>query len=230
MDATSSTSTPFYEVFDGRFRFPFSSIVTGPSLSGKTSWLINFLEKSQNFLPEKIDCVIWFYGIKTAAVDSLQAKFNKEWFTCVQGLPDINNLDQYVAPHKNSIFILDDLAQEAGDSVLITSLLNNYVHHKNIGVFLVLQDLFGPGRYRASFLKSVHYIVLFRNPLNQSTGRILAQRFMPENVKCFQSIYDSIFEDPYSHMLLDGHQLTPNILRIRANIFGLGQTVYIPRK
>lgn len=221
---------PFYEQFDGRFNFPFSCILAGPSLSGKSSWIINFLDNLENIVSETIETVVWFYGVHTPTLAHLEEKYSRDWFTSVQGLPDINHLEQYIQPNKKALFVLDDLAQEAGNNVLITNLLNNYVHHKSISVFLVLQDLFGPGRYRASFLKSVHYLVLFKNPLNNTTGRIIAQRFLPGNVKGFQEIYDAVFSQPYNHMVLDGHQLTPDILRIRSDIFGLGQTIFIPKK
>jgi hypothetical protein len=167
---------PFYERhFDGRFQFPFSAVVSGPSLSGKTQWLTTFLDRTQDFISEKIHTVVWFYDSKTPALDILESKYNASWFKCVQGLPDINHLEQYLTRGHNSIFILDDLAQDAGDSSLIAKLLYNYVHHKNIGVFLVLQDLFSPGKYRASFLKSIHYLILFRNPLNNTVLSIVGQ-------------------------------------------------------
>ena len=157
----------------------------------------------------------------------LESKYNKNWFRCEQGLPDIDYLEQYVPHGKKALFILDDLAQEASNSPLVCKLLNNYVHHKNISVFLVLQDLFCPGKYRVSFLKTIHYLILFNNPLNHSVAKIIAQRFMPNNVRAFIDVYNEIFKQPYSYLLLDGHQKTPNILRIRSDIFNLGQTVFI---
>lgn len=218
---------PFYEEFDGRFQFPFSAVCTGPSLSGKTSFLIKLLDRTQDLISEKIDCVIWFYGIKTPTLKYLESKYNKFWFRCEQGIPDTEYLEQYVPLGKKALFILDDLAQEAANSPLVCKLLNNYVHHKNIAVFLVLQDLFCPGKYRVSFLKTIHYLVLFNNPLNHSVAKITAQRFMPYNVKAFIEVYDEIFKQPYSYLLLDGHQKTANILRIRTDIFNIGQTVFI---
>lgn len=222
-------SVPFYEEFDARLQFPFSAICSGPSLSGKTTFITSLLDRTEDLISERIDSVVWFYGVKTPALSTLEAKYHRDWFTCQPGLPDTENLEQYVERGKRGLFVLDDLADAVSNSPFITTLLNNYVHHKNISVILVLQDLFCPGKYRASFLKSVHYLVLFKNPLNNTASKIIAQRFMPSNIKAFTDIYNEVFKAPYSYLLIDGHQKTSNYLRLKTDIFNIGQTVYIPK-
>ena len=220
----------FYETYDARFQFPFSAVIAGPSLSGKTTFLTKLLEQTQFLISEKIDLVVWFYGVKTPSLAQLEQKFSRNWFKTIQGLPDVEHLEQYgITQDKKALFVLDDLAQEAANCPLIVVLLNNYVHHKNICVFLVLQDLFCPGRFRTTFLKNVHYLILFRNPLDNNIARIISHRFMPQNVKVFMDIYNEVFKQPFSYLLLDGHQRTDNNLRLRTDIFGLGQTVFIPK-
>jgi hypothetical protein len=52
---------------------------------------------------------------------------------------------------------------------------------------------------------------------------------MPHNTKTFRAIYEHVFGKPYSYLFLDGHQKTDNLLRIRPDIFGDGQTIFIPK-
>ena len=54
---------------------------------------------------------------------------------------------------------------------------------KSIYICVVLQNLFSAGKEIISSFRSSHYLVLLRNPLDQTTVYMLAQRINPAKRK-----------------------------------------------
>ena len=63
------------------------------------------------------------------------------------------------------------------------------------------------------------YIVVFKNPRDQSQIRHLACQMFPSKPKFLQVVYEDATKDPYRYLFLDFHPNSPEFARILGNIF-----------
>jgi len=123
-------------------------------------------------------------------------------------------------PKVNNVIILDDLMNEIGNHSIIANLFTKVSRHKNIMVFLILQNLFPKGKYYTDISRNSNYIVIMKNPIGINQIKLLEQRIYGKGSKFLEQAYiDSTKKNPYSYILLDFNQETSDNLRVRTNIF-----------
>lgn len=210
--------TTSYDIFDGRLKTPFTCIVGGSPLSGKTTFVKQLLQHRHKLIDNDFDYLVWFYGQETPFIDELR---NQRVVglptTVVHMLPP--TFDGYLQSGKRGLIVIDDLMQSAGQSQLVTDLFCNKVQHSNVSVILLLQNLFYHGKERTTLLRCAHYMVVFRNPLDGSVPLYLAQKIMPLRRKLFMDMFDAATSLPFGYLFIDGRQTTPASARFRTNIF-----------
>ena len=131
----------------------------------------------------------------------------------VQGLPELDMLD----PGEKHLIIIDDQMDDVDQRV--SDLFTKYSHHKNLSVMLIVQNLFNKNKYHRTISLNTHYMVLFKNPRDQSQMRTLAQQMYPHNMKRFVEAYEFATSRPHGYLLVDLKQTTPELLRLRSRIF-----------
>lgn len=206
------------------FKHPFSMIIAGPSQSGKTEFIIKFLEQSAELIDIKLEYIVWFYGEDTPQHQKL-LHLNQPKLHFVHNIPE--HFDDYILPNKKGMFILDDLMNESSNSVAISNLFVKGVHHKSVSLIYSTQDIFSFGNMRKNFLRNANYFVLFKTPLDQTIPSILARRILPHNPNLFLQIFHKATEKTHGYLLCDGHQSTPKEARFRSDIFDGTQKIYI---
>ena len=217
------------EVFDARLKVPFTCIVAGAPLSGKTRFVQRLLEERARLIDQEFDEVIWFYGQDTDFVRTMGSRLYNLPIRCVKGLPE--SFEDYFHPGKKTLFVIDDLMQTAGESSSVTDLFCNKVQHAKVSVLLLLQNLFYHGKERTTLVRCAHYLVVFKNPMDQSIPIFLAQKLMPLNRSLFMEIFDSATSKPHGYLFCDGKQQTPDKARFRSDLFDNGiQRVYVVKR
>lgn len=92
-----------------RFAFPFTSIISGPSCSGKSTWVCQFINNSHRICDKKIEKVIWCHSelnSRPREIISVPVEF-------VIGVPD-----EFDNPKKkNILYVVDDLMNEHDKSI-----------------------------------------------------------------------------------------------------------------
>lgn len=196
------------------FRHPFTCIVAGPTKAGKTTFVKQLLKNSEKFINPPPKQIWWFF--------SEEQDFQKEFenVNFLKGLPDLS----LIRAHSNEpqLVIIDDLMQEANGDVV--SLFTRGCHHWNLSVVHIVQNIFYKG-LRTSRINA-EYLVLMKNPADKLQINTLAHQLYPQNVKFFLESYKDATFDPFSYLLVDLTQCTPDFLRLRANIFSRHPIVY----
>ena len=214
------------KVFDARMLTPFTCIIGGSPMSGKTTFVKQLLENRFRLIDRDFDYLIWFYGQSTPFVDYLRNQGLGIPTTVVHMLP--SDFDDYIQKEKPGLIVIDDLMQSVGDSQHVTDLFCNKVQHSNISVILLMQNLFYHGKERTTLLRCAHYLVVFKNPLDGSVPLYLAQKIMPLKKKLFIDIFDSATRKPFGYLFIDGRQTTPPSARFRSDLFADGvQNVFV---
>ena len=160
--------------------------------------------------PERI---VWFYGRHQPDLFcSLTQEIPcKEFY---EGLP--TNIEVMFDRSKRNICIIDDLMQSANQ--LVENLFTNG-RHLNLSVVFVSQNLFYIGKKCRTISLNSTYVVVFKNPRDQSQIRHLACQMFPSKPKFLQVAYGDATKDPYQYLFLDFHTNSPEFARVRGNIF-----------
>lgn len=213
---------------DLRFKFPFSWLVTGGSGSGKTTHVFKFLSHMKSMSDnEKCENIIYFYNQWQTIFD-----VHKHLITqFVQGLPTLEEIKRCTEGSSvtGSLIIIDDFAHAVNADIL--QLFTVYRHHGNCSVILLSQNLFDQNKNFRPISLNSQYITVFKNPRDKAQIHAFAKQFYPTNPKYVVRSYEEATKAPYSYVLFDNHQTTPDHLRMRSKIFKHQQPmiVWLPK-
>jgi hypothetical protein len=129
------------------------------------------------------------------------------------GVPE--NFDN--AHGRPCLVILDDLLNDVY-SQQVCNLFTKGSHHRYIGVILITQNVFHPGRYCRDFSLNAKYIIVLKNERDKKQFRQLARQVYPENGNSLHDAYLEGTEKSHGYLVLDLAQDT-DLLRFRTNIF-----------
>lgn len=204
-----------------KFKHSSTYLLSGPTGSGKTTFIKNFLRERENLIDTRIDEVI--YCLPEGQVVDESIAYTK----LHRGVPDISMFFDL----KPRIVILDDLLSSVDSNVV--ELFIRGSHHYNLSVIFVVQNLFSKNKGCREISLNSHVIVLFSNPRDKQQISVLARQISPENPRFITEAFTDATSKPFGYLVLDLHQLTPEQYRIRTNIFSSEypqNIVYIPVK
>ena len=202
-------------------KHPFTMFVAGPTGCGKTQFVKKIIEKSSISSHPSPKSIHYFYG-------EWQPIFNHMNNVIFHhGLNDqIEKIGSSGAPEW---IIIDDLMNESSNNKLISDIFTKGSHHRNISIILILQNFFTRGKEMRNITLNSQYLVLFKNPRDQSLATNIAKQMYPHRCIWFQKIYEDATSQPFSYLFIDLKPSTPNNLRLLTNILGEQKyvTVYV---
>jgi len=191
--------------------------VVGPSHSGKTTFVLDFLDHRDQLFKTPINNVIWCYGIYQ---HSLHQQLQNKGYKLVSGIVNVSEIGPY------DIVILDDLLHESKNSNDVTAMFTRAAHHKPCFIIYIMQSLFPPGKDSRTRSLNTHYYTIFKNPRDKSQLEFLARQISPRNSKSLIQIFESATERPHSYLFLDFTQECPEGYRFRSNLFEKPMLIY----
>lgn len=205
------------------FEHPFTCTIAGPTKSGKTFFVKNLLSALPYYIYPCPNRIIWGYGVKNEEQMQFLKASSIVPIEFIEGIPDMN----IFSPMDTNLLILDDLMKDAGKNVDIAEIFTKGCHHKNISVILILQNLF----HQASKMRDIHtstnYLILFKNPRDKIQIRTLAHQVAPENPKFVIEAYKKACAHPFSYIMFDFTQTTPEHWRVTSGIFPPEETFFV---
>ena len=122
---------------DFRFGHKFSLMVMGPSMSGKSFFVKQMLERDHIEYddPQKQRRIHWFYGQYQDMFNDMRRNMGKNIYF-KQGLQEFESDLCNIDPRYNNIVVLDDLMDMAVDSPIISKLFTQG-RHRNASVILL---------------------------------------------------------------------------------------------
>ena len=186
------------------WKHPFTAVVAGPTGSGKTSFLINFVKNVRSIVSPPPSSIVWCYGSYQRVFETIpHVRFH-------EGLPDISTITN------GSLLVIDDLMHESnGDKV--SKIFTKHSHHSGISVLFLTQNLFHKN-IRTMTLNS-HYLVLFKNPRDVAQIAYLARQMFPGKSKYMMEAFADATSKPYSYLVIDLRADTDDAQRLRSGIF-----------
>lgn len=204
------------------FRHPFTGIVSGPSQSGKTTFVNKFIQFSQEIISPKPSMILWCYS---EWQPSYQELLQNSRVKLIEGLPDVSELKKDT--HIPKLIILDDLLSVMDQKKnAITDIFIKGSHHNNCSCLLLVQNLFY-NNLRTARINS-HYIILMRNVSDKTQIINLAKQIFPYKNSHLLLAYEDACALPFSYLLIDLSPFSNDKLRLRTNIFpGENTIVYL---
>lgn len=213
-------------LYDARFKVASSWIISGASASGKSYFVKQLVANRELLFDQKFEKVIWTYNY-------FQDMFNDPSLkdvVFVQGL----SLSDYSKDEGHRLLVVDDNMENIGDCKEFSRLFTQNRHIKITTIFITQNLFFKSPVYRCASLNA-NYFVVMRALRDKRQTMTLVQQMFPENIKYAKEAVMDATRDPYSYVILDTRQATPDELRIRSNIFPIEgsegcytQTVYVP--
>ena len=203
---------------DPRWAHPFTCVIAGPTSCGKTQWVTRFVNHLESLVQPIPTRVIWSYGEWQDAYQILPP-----YVELVEGLPSL--------PKKSTkplLLIIDDQMHDVNPD--ITKLFTKGSHHRNISVIYIVQNLFDKNKEHRTISLNAHYLIIFKNPRDNSQIVHLAKQMYPGEVDYVREAFTLATSQAHGYLLVDLKQCTPDTLRLRSYIFpGEVQQVYIRR-
>lgn len=191
-----------------KLQVPFTLCLAGPSGTGKTCFVRDLIKYKREMFSVVPDKIVIFYGMHQPLYEEMSG------VTLVEGLP--SNYRAYLGDH--SLFIIDDLMSECGNSKILTNLFTKGSHHLNLSVIFITQNFFHKGREMREVTLNAHYLILCKNRRDMNQITHLGKQLYPRHVKFFQEVYEDATKNPFSYLFIDLKCNTPEELRLRTNI------------
>ena len=204
--------------FDPRLKHTFTCMVVGPTQCGKTRFVLELIRRSNSIHPPP-ERILWCFGCYQDLFRSVDG------VEFLEGLPDMNILD---GGKKRTLLIIDDLMSETDSRV--TKIFTKGSHHLNCSVIYISQNLFNKGKENRNICLNTHYLVLFKNPRDSAQIAHLGRQIFPDAIKYFKESFADATSLPYGYLLIDLRTTTPDLLRLRTDIFSDDRTVVYIRR
>ena len=191
---------------------PSTAIISGPTGSGKSTFIFKIIENISVMFSEKVHEICYFYTVWQSLFDS----FQNENISFIKGLPN-EEIIQQISDSNHNLLILDDMQMIALNSSFIANLFSRESHHRNLSVFLVLQNFFHQGKYGRDISLNSHYLILFKNKRDKNIIKILGSQISLG--KELENVYVDATNEPYGYIMID---LTPSgdsTYMLRSHIF-----------
>lgn len=210
-----------FEEDELKIKMPFGMIISGPTSSGKTTFLLHLLKFYKNLIIPSPKTVLYCYGEYHSYVPQLQ----KSGIEVFAGVPPDILLSKLEKP---LLLILDDLMLHVKEKFL-SDLFTKKSHHQNIGVIFISQNLFEKNIKVAR--NNSQYLVLMRAPNAALQIRNIGVQLFPKQLDYFLQSYTSATENPYGYLFIDLHAGSNPLLKLRTNIFpdDTEKTVFISK-
>ena len=188
------------------YRHPFTCIVVGASMCGKTEYLAKLIEHRDVAITPTVQRVIYSYKKYQPIFDRM---------TDVDFVHGLNfTLDKTIP----TLLIIDDQMLDDNNDRL-AELFTVSCHHDNTSIIFVTQNLFFQNKaYRTACLNA-QYIILFRSPRGTcQVSHLARQIFVGEKAKKMINAYENATSEPFSNLIIDLKPDTPTYLRLKSNI------------
>ena len=203
--------------YDVRLKTPFTYVVAGPSQSGKTTHVFDLLKNRHVLMDKPTDYVLYYYHQWQPHFDKFEEDGSvTEWINHMPTVAELRTKSEDRIDGSGTLIVIDDfmnqLTNDIADLFTVTS------HANNISVILLTQNIFAKPPVFRTISLNARYITVFKNPRDSSQIANLARQVAPNNSKYVVDAYKEATKEPYSYMLFDFHQSTPDMIRVSVGI------------
>jgi hypothetical protein len=127
-----------------------------------------------------------------------------------------------------SLFIIDDSINISNPDLI--EIFTTLSHHCEASIIFISQNLFIQNAEFRTISLNCTYFIIMKSPRDKLQLAAFAQQMFGKDSSAVLAAYKEATAEPYSYILFDAHQETPDFARIRANIFPreVPMVIYVP--
>ena len=206
-----------------------SIIVSGPTNSGKTSWVYRLLRNlSGMYQSEPPERILYCYGVWQQLYEDMEQNISNISFH--EGLPSKEILDELSDENTKVLIILDDLFNKVVSSENVADVFTSGCHHKGFSCVFITQNIFNQGKFARTLALNSSYLVVFKNIRDASQIGILGRQLYPSKGKYFVESYEDATSVPHGYLVIDLTCRGNDRFPLRTKIFpGEDCFTYLPK-
>lgn len=206
------------QTFDVRFKPHSTLLLCGSSKSGKTTWVQQCLRNAKDIFVSPPSYTLFYYAAWQDVYDQMRNEnLVQEWKNECPQKEYIEELGERYRNNGGLLVIIDDMLSKMNKDM--ADLFQVVSHHSKTSVWFLSQNLFHDDKHYRDMRMNANYIVLFKNPNNSKQAMRFFNQIAPESSKALLRVFQKVTKKPYSYLVFDLHQETPDEVRIRTNIF-----------
>ena len=186
-----------------KFQCPSSTMVIGPSMSGKTALTMSILRNSAQMYEIPPKEIVYAYGVYQKVYGELEEEVAN--VTLHEGLPGkelIERIGSEDSAH-NVILVLDDLLDEICKSAEMCALFTRDVHHRRISVIMLSQNIYHQSRYSRTISLNSSYLILMKTCRDLQQVHHLSRQMNPSTPKRLLEAYEDSIRDEYGYLVVN---------------------------
>jgi len=195
--------------------------IVGPSGSGKTHFICKLLQ-SEKMFQANFKNIYWHHG------GGGEAGLTAKEMCKIKKIKYIDGFDKNWSKRlkEGDVIVIDDLYQESNKESDFNNLFTKISRHRGVTVIFITQNLFHQGGQHRTRNLNVQYLVLFKNPRDQTVIDFVARQAFPNNKKFLIESFQDATSRPHGYLFLDFTQECEDDLRVRTDIFNDEITIY----
>lgn len=198
------------------FQIPINILLVGPSMSGKSTFVIKLLKEVNELFEGKIKEILYCTSHGHKIHNSLPS-YVKQY----KGIPS----SSYFNDREPRLLILDDMLYEISKDMV--EIFTKHAHHLNFGTIFISQSMFSPVKSYRDITLNCQVIIVFKNPRDTQQIKYLSRQIYSKNPKLVQEAYEDACTHSYGYLVCDLRQTTQDHLRFLTNIFVKDKPRYI---
>ena len=198
-------SCPTVNIKYQAFRHPFTCMCVGPTMAGKTNYLLRLIQHKDSAIQPNVKRVIYSY------------KKYQSVFDTVPGVEFVQGANYVLDRSVPTLLIIDDQMNDG--SVELTDLFTVGAHHDNCSTIFVSQVLFLQDRAYRNACQNAMYMILFRSPRSKTQiGHLARQMFVGKKANNMIRAFEDATSQPFANLIVDCRPDTPENMRLKTNI------------
>jgi len=201
-------------VNDLKFKHPFTSIVSGMSGSGKTTFVERLLKNWESVILSDIKHlrILWCYSLDESLKNLFKDPFKNVTIVYHKGIPTMNEIGKY----KPNLIVFDDLMDEVDDNVRL--LFTRGARHLNFSVLLLVQNLFNQNKHMRTVNLNAQYIILTDDLSNLQHLKHICAQYFPGKLNQLYDIFNHAISN-FGYLVIQKGPRAPFEYRFRTRIF-----------
>src|SRR5258706_13848 len=203
---------------------PFNCVIAGPTQCDKTFFLTELLVHNKQLCLKPIDRLVYCYGTWLPETFTRLKRHFGDRLELHSGF--VESIDSCkFDPHLTNCIIIKliiiNLMTDAVKNQQISDLFTRGSHHRNLSVFLLMQNIFQQDKFSKTISDNAQYVVYFKNPRDQQQISYVSRQ-MSEDGKVYKPLIeayrDATSEKNRGYIFLDYRTDQDDDLRMRTNI------------